>query len=122
MKELNFLERSKEIIEQIKTINDDSEKIDKILTYLSDVNALLVEHTSVINDLLINQKMAIKITNVNLDSMSKINDRIIDIEKHLQIHDTHIEAHDQHFDILGKHLDAHDQISDILSQRLDLLE
>jgi chromosome segregation ATPase len=129
VEELEFLEQSKEIIDQIKSLSSDSEKINNIVAYLIRTNTLLSEYATVINGLLVNQKRASEAFNINLNSISNLHDRIVDIEKHLEIHDTHIEAHDKHLDVTWTQLDNHDKYLsfhdaqlETLSQRIDLLE
>ena len=124
MKELEFLEQSREIIDQIKGLSNDGEKINNIVTYLSKANALLLEYAIVIDDLLANQKMAIQTLNINLDSMSKLNDRVVEIEKYVEIHanllNKHVEMFEKNLDAVSQRFDTNDKILDILTQSIEI--
>jgi hypothetical protein len=124
VKELEFLEQSKEIIGQIKSLSNDTEKINNIVDYLSKANALLLEYAIVIDDLLANQKTAIKILNVNVDSMSKLNDRIVEIEKHFEIHanllNKHLEMFGNHLETVDRRSDTNDKLLDMITQSIEI--
>jgi DNA repair ATPase RecN len=124
VKELEFLEQSKDIIDQINSLSNDSEKINNIVTYLSKANALLLEYTIVINDLLSNQKIATQTLNINLDSMSKLNDRVVEIEKYVEIHanllNKHVETYGKNLETVYQRFDTNDKILDILTQSIEV--
>jgi hypothetical protein len=124
MKELEFLEQSKGIIDQIRDLSDDSEKINDIVNYLSKTNALLIEYAIVIDDLLAGQKMMIKTLNVNLDSISKLNDRIVELEKYTEINANllkkHIESYGNHLETVARQSDTNDKLSDMLMQSIEI--
>ena len=124
MKELEFLEQSKDIIDQINSLSNDSEKINNIATYLSKANSLLLEYTIVINDLLSNQKMVSQALKINIDSMSKLNDRIVEIEKHVEIQanllNKHVESVGKNLETIYQRFDTNDKILDILGQSIEI--
>jgi hypothetical protein len=125
---LDFLIQSKMIISKIKSLSNDGEKINEIITYIDTTNSLLVQYGAIINSLLENQSKALSTLNNNIDGLQDLVDRIVNCETHLDTHDKHLSAHDDHlktcdayFETHDKYLSVHDDHLDTLSQRIDLL-
>lgn len=89
-----ILKRGEQIIKEIKSLQPDSQRVEGIINYLSDVHILLQKNMNMINDLLANQEKLIKFCTVTHDSVNNIHEVVETHEKGLGIVASHLEMHD----------------------------
>jgi len=75
-------------INEVNDLPSDEEKIKHIVSYLEDVNALLIKQQEMIKSL--------------LASNETTTDRLDSHADHLKSHDQHLAAHDKHLELLSK--------------------
>lgn len=112
---LDFLSQYQTMIDNIKSLGSDTEKVNNIISYLERSNDVLVNYGVLLNTILANQQATLNVLTNNIETIQAIQQSLISVDTHLCAHDTHINAHDTH-------LTTHDEHLAILSQRIDNIE
>jgi len=119
--ETEHFENSKALINELKSLTGNEDKINNIIDYIGKSNELHLQYGVIINSLLANQQQILTALTAYNGSIVNLHDRLIGVDKCLEAYAKHLEAHDGHLEALGDHLTSHDKYLDIHDQHIDLL-
>jgi len=80
-------------VNEINQLPTETEKLNHMLNYLEDVNALLIRHEETIKTLLVSNEMLTERLNAQSDHLNAH-------DQHLASHSQHLTSHDEHLKLL----------------------